>query len=340
MSTGCGDSPGGDGSEATAAAGGDELPALHHTHLNSQDPDAAVDAYLAIWPEGRRGTMAGYPAFVAEVPILFTRVDGPPPGGWDHELQRAAPQSPFWHLGGFRNTTGLFQRLEQSGVEVLPLWTGPDDRTGVRRSGWTPYEGIRTEATLDTATAAEPRPGGFGYVVGPDGALVELVGGPDTDPSFSHVHLYHEEPACAAAWYVEHLGMELPPGRDEAGEPVPGELPTPCDGVERGAPGWPSLEHAGTLRAPNARVVFSGGSISIYPRQCVQGRCGEDRPLVPSRGQVLDHVAFRVSDLDVRVRALRDAAVEILEEPYPFEGGRAVLVRGPDGLSVELVELP
>ena len=237
------------------------------------------------------------------------------------------------------NTTGLFAELAAAGVEVLPLWTGPADEQGVMRSGLAPYAGIRTADALDTATAAPERPGGFGYVVGPDGALVELTGRPGTTPSFSHVHLYHEEPACAAGWYVEHLGMALPARRDaETGDTLPGVLPEPCAGAERGAPGWPSLEHAGTLRSPNARVRYDGGSISFYPRQCVDGRCGGDRPLVPSRGQVLDHVAFAVDDLDARVARLRAAGVTLLEEPYPFGAGRAVLIEGPDGLAIELVD--
>jgi len=54
--------------------------------------------------------------------------------------------------------------------------------------------------TVDSATCWQP-----------DGALFEIAGGPDRQDSFAHVHFYHEQPLCAANWYVEHLGMELPP---------------------------------------------------------------------------------------------------------------------------------
>ena len=85
---------------------------LHHAHLNSTDPAEAIAWYLRIWPEGRAGTVAGRPAFLAEMPLLFDEVEAPPPGAWDHRLQRSEPQSPFWHIGGFVNTTDRFEALE------------------------------------------------------------------------------------------------------------------------------------------------------------------------------------------------------------------------------------
>lgn len=326
------------GAAGEAGAQALEAPTLHHAHLNSTDPAAAAAWYQRIWPDGRVGEMAGYPAFLADMALLFTRVDAPPAGAWDPTLQRAEPQSAFWHIGGFLNTTDVFQRLAAEGVTVLPLWIGPDDRDGVSRSGLTPYSGIRTAGQLD-GEAEPPREGGFGYLVGPDGALVELTGGPRTTPSFSHVHLFHEEPRCAANWYVENLAMAFAPRRDpDTGAVVPGSPWPECNGAERGDPGWPSLEHRGTIRAPSAGIRYGNGGISFYPRQCVGDRCGTDRPLVTSRGQVLDHVAFAVDDLDRWMAHLSARGVRILEGPYAFGAGRAVLLHGPDGLAIELVD--
>jgi len=315
------------------------VPALHHTHLNSVDPAAAAEWYAQMWPEGRVGEFAGHVAFVADIPVLFNQVDTPPPGAWDSELQRAAPQSAFWHIGGFTNTTGVYEDLAERGFMVLPLFTGPGDRSGVHRSGLTPYNGIQTAAQLDQAEDVGPRDGGFGYLEGPDGALVELTGGPNTTRSFSHVHLFHEEPGCAARWYVEVMGMSPPPRRNlDTGESEPGELPEPCQ-AERGEPGWPSLEHQGTVRAPRGGVVHGNGSISFYPRQCTVDRCDTNQPLVPSRGQVLDHVGFAVESLDAWLPHLAAHDVVITDGPYDFGSGRAVLIEGPDGLSIELVEV-
>lgn len=316
-------------------------PSIHHVHLNSTDPEAAITWYLRVWPEARRGRLAGHPAFLADMPLLFHRVDAPPPGAFDPALGRSVPQSPLWHVGAFVNTSRALPRLDDAGFRVLRLHVGPEDPVGVRRSGLTPYAGVRTAAQLARAERAEPRDGGFGYLLGPDGALVEMTGTARTQPSFSHVHLFHEAPQCAANWYVEHLGLEFTPRRDPAtGQVLPGRPYEDCDRERPGAAGWPSLERVGTIRAPNAAVRHAGGALSIYPRQCQGDRCGTDQPLVSSRGQVFDHLAFAVDDLRGLLDRLRAAGVPILEGPYAFGDGRAALVEGPDGLVIELVESP
>ena len=101
---------------------------------------------------------------------------------------------------------------------------------------------------------------------------------------------------------------------------------------------WPSLEPVGTIRQPAASVRLANGSLSWYPRQCVGTRCGTDRPLAPSRGQALDHVAFVVDGLDARLAGLRRAGVTVLEGPYAFGATRAAMIEGPDRLAIELVE--
>jgi hypothetical protein len=70
----------------------------------------------------------------------------------------------------------------------------------------------------------------------------------------------------------------------------------------------------------------------------VSDRCGRDQPLVPSRGQALDHVAFTVDSLDVLIVRLRVAKTKVLEGPYQFGGARAYLIEDPDGLAIELID--
>jgi hypothetical protein len=111
---------------------------------------------------------------------------------------------------------------------------------------------------------------------------------------------------------VEHLGFELPPVRDANGAETPRQLWDPCD-VPHGEAGWPSLEQIGTIRAPSGGVRYANGSMSWYPRQCVSGRCGRDQPLVPSRGQALDHVAFTVDGFDAAGAVRREGGVKVLE---------------------------
>jgi len=92
------------------------------------------------------------------------------------------------------------------------------------------------------------------------------------------------------------------------------------------------------IEPTSGSVRFGNGTMSWYPRQCVGDRCGRDQKLVPSRGQVLDHVAFTVDDFDARYAKLRHDGVKILEAPHPFADTRAFMIEDPDGLAVELVE--
>ncbi len=268
--------------------------------------------------------------------LLFNKVDRPPPGAWRTDQHRSVPQSAFWHIGVFTNTTDIATRLRPLGITHLPLFTSPTDTKTVWRSGLAPYAGTLT-AKQFPATPAAARPGGFSYVVAPDGVLFELTGGPDTRDSFSHIHFFREHPLCAANWYVEYLGMELPPVRDNSGKESARAPYTPC-AAEYGEAGWPSLERIGTIRQPSAGVRYLNGSMSWYPRQCVRDRCRGEGRLVPSRGQALDHVAFIVDDLDEMLVRLRGAGVKILRQPYAFGTTRAFMIEDPDGLAIELIE--
>ena len=314
------------------------MPRLHHVGLNSVDPARAIEWYLRVWPSAKKTEIAGFPGVESDMLLLFTKVSRPPAGAWRDDLHRSEPQSAFWHIGANTNTTDIAARLQSVGITHLPLFTSPTDtRSTVWRSGLAPYAGTLSANQLGSAAAAPPRDGGFSYVVAPDGVLFELTGGPATRDSFSHMHFYHEHPLCAANWYVEHLGMELPPVRDSSGVERPRQAYDPCV-APFGEPGWPALEPIGTIRQPNAGVRFGNGSMSWYPRQCQGSRCGRDQPLVPSRGQALDHVAFTVDSLDALVTRLRAAKVKVLEGPYRFGGARAFMIEDPDGLSIELID--
>jgi hypothetical protein len=59
--------------------------------------------------------------------------------------------------------------------------------------------------------------------------------------------------------------------------------------------------------------------------------------LAPSRGQVFDHVAFTVDDLDRFEARIAGFDVVVLDR-YEFGEGRAILIEGPDRLAIELIE--
>ena len=161
---------------------------------------------------------------------------------------------------------------------------------------------------------------GFAYLQAPDGAIVEYQGNFPAE-RFNHVHMYQEDPYCAGLWYQKHLGgvVDVPRGEGD------------CK-AERSAFSWPALVPEGTRRAPRVNVNFDDVVLTWYPRQ-------DDRPLVPSRGQVTDHIGFSVSDLDWWIAKLRREGVKFLRQPYRLGEWRAVMIEGPSKEALELVEI-
>ena len=270
--------------------------------------------------------------------LIFNQVDAPAPGTWDVDAHRSIPQSAFWHIGINTDTTELEARLDEAGVTTVPEYMTADDPTEIWRSNESPWPGILKAAQQADTEQRPVRPGGFGYLIGPDGELIEASGSPRTPDTNNHIHFYYEQPWCAVNWYIEHLGMTPVSRRNpDTGEQIALPIPDPCD-VELGAPSWPSLEQHGTLRDPRATVQFANGRWSAYPRQCRFGRCGEDQPLVPSRGQVLDHVGYTIENLDGHVERLRREGVTVLEEIAPWGDTRGAFIEDLDGLAVHLIE--
>ena len=52
-------------------------PKFHHLHLNSTDPDAAIDFYTRQFPSTSKGSWGGFPALKSpnDVMVLFDKVD-------------------------------------------------------------------------------------------------------------------------------------------------------------------------------------------------------------------------------------------------------------------------
>ena len=93
-------------------------PAFHHLHLNSVDPDAAIDFYTRQFPSTTKGEWAGLPALLSpnNVMVLFTKVDTPP---------AMSPPSAIWHFGW--HVTDVRRNIEvyksRPEVKLLPLYT-------------------------------------------------------------------------------------------------------------------------------------------------------------------------------------------------------------------------
>jgi catechol 2,3-dioxygenase-like lactoylglutathione lyase family enzyme len=306
----------------------DKLPApgFHHVHLNSIDPDAAIDFYTKQFPSTTKSSLAGYPALKAgKVYVLFTKVSAPPP---------TEPQTAYWHYGwqvvDVRKNMALY--LEQK-VPLLPMYTSDGDGTVLISSDTWPgtggVAGLTKEQIADAkAKGVQPRGGaGFANLLAPDGAIIEYAGNQPVE-RINHVHMYQDDPYCAQMWYQKHLNA--PTSQNNAAQ-VQQRTETDC-AVKRGGPTWPSLEKQGTIRQPSAGVIFDDVAMNWYPRQ-------GDSPLVASRGHLLDHVALSVTNLDAWIAKLQKEGVKFLEQPYKFGDTRAVMIEGPSREALELVEV-
>ena len=303
-------------------------PGFHHLHLNSVDPDAAIDFYARQFPTSARASWGGLPALASpnDVLVLFTRVATPP---------ATSPQTAIWHFGW--HVTDTRARLEsyesRLDVRLLPLYTTEEGGSVFISSDTWPSTGATpglTKAQIAEARAKGVQPtrtGGFGYMQGPDNALVEYAGNHPAE-RFNHVHLYQEEPFCAQLWYQTHLNAPVFRGRASA-TPVTESTCKVPRGSERS---WPALEREGMFRSPTAAVVFGDVALPWYMRQ-------GDRPLVSTRGHLYDHIALSVADLDAWVAKLRSEGVRFLEKPYELGDSRAVMIEGPSREALELVEV-
>ena len=184
-------------------------PGFHHLHLNSVDPDRAIDFYTRQFPSTSKGSWGGFPALESpnNVLVVFTKADAPPPTG---------PQSAIWHFGWHvtdaRQSLATYKARPE--VELLPLYT-TDEGGSVLISSDT-WPNIGNVLGLTKAQIAEAKTkglgpaggGGFSYMKGPNNALVEYAGNHPAE-RFNHVHLYQEDPIGALHWYQKHLNAPI-----------------------------------------------------------------------------------------------------------------------------------
>ena len=303
-------------------------PGFHHLHLNSVDPDAAVDFYTRRFATTAKTSWGGLPALASpnDVLVLFTKVAAAP---------ATSPQTAIWHFGW--HVTDTRQTLESykghPDVTLLPLYTTDEGGSVfISSDSWPGTGGVpgRTKAQIAEAKATGVQPtrtGGFGYLEGPDNALVEYAGNHPAE-RFNHVHFYQDDPFCAQLWYQKHLNAPIFAGRTSS-TPLTEDTCRVPRGPERS---WPALNREGMYRAPSAAVVFGDVAFAWYVRQ-------GDRPLEGTRGQLYDHIALSVTDLDAWVAKLRGEGVTFLEEPHPLGDTRAVMIEGPSREALELVEV-
>ena len=304
-------------------------PSFHHLMLNSVDPDVAIAFYTKAFPTTKRTSWGGYPAIISptNVLVLFNKVAAPPVSD--------ANITAFWHFGW--NPPDQRQKvaaLQAQGFKFAPLWTGIGDGSVVVSSDTYPGAGgvyglgeTKEQMADNQAKGVKPAGGaGFAYLMGPDGAIIEVAGASNPE-RFNHVHMWEDEPFCAQLWYRTHLNAPVPAPR--AGAPVYTEAN--CH-VPRGVPTWPSLTKDGMYRYPTAGVTFSDVSMSWYMDQT-------DKPLVSTQGHLMDSVGLGVGDLDAWAAKLKAENVTFLRQVFKIGDTRAVMIEGPSHEAIELVEI-
>lgn len=312
---------------AQAPPAGIEPLAFHHVHLNAVNPSAAADYYPKAFPNTTtRTTYNGYEAAkTGTLYLLFTKVATTP----QNEL--TGPQDSIWHFGwNTPDSVAYDKHFREMGLTIAQMWDGgPGDPNAklVDMSSDVPTAPGGGFATAEqmlafhvNGTKGSGR-GGFGYLRGPDGSMIENAQG--NDEHFNHVHMYHEHPNCAMLWYRDHLGATIP----ARGLPPPGE---DCQSKTYAPPTFPSFARGGFVRGGGSAGF---GPVSILMQPWPGGG------LVSPIGHIVDHWALSTADLDKTVTRLKGENVKFLQEIHPWGNTRTAMIEGPDRVAIELVEV-
>jgi len=299
---------------------------FHHVHLNSVDPAAAAAYYPKPFAQSAaKTTFNGFEAVkTGNIYVLFTKVSSPP----QNEL--TGPQTSVWHFGwNTPNSREYNEKFRAMGLTIAQMWDAADGKLVDLSSDSLPGFPTQEQILELRAKGVQPtRQGGFGYLRGPDGAMIENAQAGTTE-RFNHVHMYHEHPRCAMEWYVRHLGARMPQGRGgAAAAPAEGG---DCHTKLYAPPTWPSFAKTGFVRDPAGGVNIDDISISIRP--------WPGGGLVSTRGKLVDHWAVSTADLDATVARLKRENVKFLEEIHPWGSSRAAMIEGPDRIAIEIVEV-
>jgi hypothetical protein len=299
---------------------------FHHVHLNSTDPAAAAAYYPKPFAQSAtKTTFNGFEAVkTGNIYLLFTKVSAPP----QNEL--TGPQTSVWHFGwNTPNSREYNEKFRAMGLTIAQMWDAADGKLVDLSSDTLPGFPTQEQILELRAKGVQPaRQGGFGYLRGPDGAMIENAQAGTTE-RFNHVHMYHEHPRCAMEWYVTHLGARMPQGRGgAAAAPAEGG---DCHTKLYAPPTWPSFAKTGFVRDPAGGVNIDDISISIRP--------WPGGGLVSTRGKLVDHWAVSTADLDATVARLKRENVKFLEEIHPWGSSRAAMIEGPDRIAIEIVEV-
>ena len=192
------------------------------------------------------------------------------------------------------------------------MWDAADGKLVDMSSDTLPGLPTQEQIIEMRAKGVQPtRQGGFGYLRGPDDAMIENAQS-GTVERFNHVHMYHEHPLCAIQWYVTHLGATDPRGT--------GGAPVALDGCELQTAVQPAdvavvLKFPGFVREPSGSVLFDDINILIT---AVAGR----GPRQPARVYRRSLGSQRRRFADSTVARLKSEGIKFLEEIHAWGNTR------------------
>ena len=121
--------------------------------------------------------------------------------------------------------------------------------------------------------------------------------------SFDHIHLRSPDPEATAQWFERMLGAEV---------------------IRSMQQGQPRID-----------LQLGGAKIFLAPVRAGDGVAAAPQP--PYQG--LDHFGLFVKDLDRVASELKAKGVAFSKEPHvPRPGIKVCFLRGPEGISIELLE--
>lgn len=164
----------------------------------------------------------------------------------------------------------------------------------------------------------------YAYVESPDHALIEL--NTADHHHFGHLHLLSEDPVSAGEWYMKYFGA-----------------------TRRGNPATPPSRdlrfRSGFQIGPAMSLMLDNVNIIIYPIQYSRQAYPDhwkpgERTISPTKGRVVDHVAFSFDNLSEALERMRKDGVKITDEIRDVAGIKlkSAFIEGPDRIRIELVE--
>ena len=209
--------------------------------------------------------------------------------------------SAIWHFGwGAEDMKAAYQKQLELGTKFFTPLTDISDILGGTGSGRFFYA----------------------YVESPDHGLIEL--NTSGNHRFGHLHLFSEDPVAAGEWYTMHFGI-----------PRRGTTPASRE---------PRFYH-GFQIGPSASLNMDNVNIIIYPIQYSRKAYADhwkqgQTAMSPTKGRVVDHIAFSVDKLAETIERLTKEGVKITD-PISAMAGRKLkhaFIEGPDYIRIELVE--